>query len=103
MPYGGMDQRELSLFKEHGVPLGTVPDDYEGIAYNVSIIFEGALDQEWLVDSAGIAEAQAERIVQNEPDEEGLEVDVTEVYVGADMIEGTGYYSQHYLTKAADK
>ena len=96
MPYGTIDKRELDLFKEHGVPLGELPEDYEGIAYNVSIIFSGALDQEWLVDSAGIAEAQASRIMQEEPDEEELEVDITEVYVGPDSIEGTGYYSRHY-------
>lgn len=66
------------------------PLDFEGIAYLVGVIYDGALDDEWIVCELRDARKQAGAIIE-EFDDPTLDVVISEVYVGEDVIEPTGY------------
>lgn len=98
-PYGAMDQREYALFTRKRIPIDEPPEDYTGIAYSVAIIYDGALDSEWLVMELDVARDQAQAVADDsEADKGRLEVVVSEVYVGEDTIEGTGYMTDETFT-----
>ena len=68
-----------------------------GIAYMVSIIWEGAVDNEWFVPTLGLAREQAQAIVDAADPDDPLVIIVSEVYVSDEYIEATGYgHAEHF-------
>lgn len=65
--------------------------DEEGIAYQVTVLYQGALEDEWLVETMQKGFDQAEALSEEYRGEEEWEFRVAEVYVGEDTIEASGY------------
>lgn len=84
-------------------PLVEVGEDFEGIAYLVTELWEGAVEGEEIYASLDDARERAEQIAYGnmEAGDPG-EVIVSEVYVSEDAIEATGYFTdEHYSPEDA--
>lgn len=86
-----MDRSYERILEDAGIDLGEeLPEDFEGIAYQVTIEWEGAVEDDWLLEDRFLAESQAEEIAEHYAGD-NMRAVVSEVYVGGDTIEGTGY------------
>lgn len=85
-----MDREFEIALEKPGVDPTEAPEDFEGIGWLVTVLWEGAVEDEWVVETRQKGDRQAAALVE-EFDGDPLEVQLTEVYVDPDTIEATGH------------
>jgi hypothetical protein len=101
MPYGTMDKATEDILRQAGIDPETIePPEDATVAFDISIIFDGALDESFLIDADRIdryevVDAIADALFESYPDNEVL-VAASHVYIGEDLIEGSGYTDFYY-------
>ena len=106
MPYGIMDKATEDILREAKIdPEAVLVDEGEGAGMDVSIIFDGALDESFIVgmeeDYVSIVDAIAWVLFHDFPDNEVV-VSATHVYIGEDFIEASGYTDSSYERRSED-
>ncbi len=99
-----MDEQNKSILRDAGFDVDKLeaPEDFEGIGYLVTILWGGAVDDDWIVEGIGRAREQALELIKALSEEaegtgDDVEVTISEVYVG-DTIENTGYMDDERFT-----
>jgi hypothetical protein len=100
MPYGIMDKATEDILREVNIDPETVlASEDAGAGMDISIVFDGALDESFIVsmeaDHVSIVDAIAYALFKGFPDNEVV-VQANHVYIGEDFIEGSGYMDDFY-------
>lgn len=92
-----MRDREFSIALEQaGVDDSELAPNFDGMAVGLNVEYDGDLEDQWIVESWGVAEQQA-RAILREYSAPGWEVHVYDVYVHPDgYVEDAGYTFQTY-------
>lgn len=87
-----IDRQYVTAMEKPGVDPTPAPEDFEGIGYLVTVLWFGAIEEDWVVEDLGKAERQAEALTEEFEGDE-FEVWIDEVYVDDEVVENTGYMS----------
>jgi hypothetical protein len=101
-----MDKATSDILKDAGINSDEILcGDDEGVAVSIDIVFDGALDESFLIktdsDVRRIVNVIGSQLINDFPDNM-VEVSSAHVYVGDDCIEGTGYPDYGYSVRSGD-
>lgn len=97
MTYGTIDKSTEAILKRAGLAVED-PSEDDTAAISISIVFDGALDEEFLVANADhreIVDAIADELFRGFPDNQ-VSVEANHVYISEDCIEASGYMDDHH-------
>lgn len=87
-----LDFETYTVLRQGGHDMHSVaPEDFEGIGYEVAMLWDGALEETFQVTNLAEAEGMASRLAGHYGLGSDFVAIVSEVYISGDLVEPTGY------------